>query len=64
MATSIEQIRVDPQQVRIFDWTKHLREPIDRIAPTAQPVSTSLVQLDGVYAKPYRLLGRTKYLKN
>lgn len=32
MATSIQQISVDPQQVRIFEWTKHLRVPIDRIA--------------------------------
>ena len=62
MATSIEQIRVDPQQMRIFEWTKHLREPIERITPTVQPVSTSLVELDEMYVKPYRPLGRTKYL--
>jgi len=39
MATSIQQISVDPQQGRIFEWTKHLRVPIDRIAPTVQPVA-------------------------
>ena len=63
MATSIQQISVDPQQGRIFEWTKHLKVPIDRSAPTVQPVSTSLVGPDGVYVKPYRPLGRTKYLK-
>lgn len=63
MVTSLQQISVDPQQVRIFEWTKHLRVPIDRIAPTVQPVSTSPVGFDGVYVKSYRPLGRTKYLK-
>lgn len=64
MATSImEQIRVDPQSERIFEWTEYIMESTGRIAPTAEPVSTSYVERYGCIRSHTGLFNWTEYLK-